>query len=86
MVSGKIRFNGKFLDPSILKRNDWELNADEKYEKGIFEHVKAKVHSEKSTDPRVRKYWEENKMDGLGYFDEPDVPVEEAKEKEGVYF
>lgn len=53
VVQGKIRFNGKFLDPKILKKHDWELNADEKYEKGIFEHVKAKVHSEKSKDPRV---------------------------------
>jgi hypothetical protein len=88
VVSGKIRFNGKFLDPSVLKKKDWELNAEEKYEKGIFEHVKSKVHSERSKNANSKQFWEENKMDGFegyGDFDEKDHQPVEAKGKEGAY-
>lgn len=67
IVQGKIRFNGKILDPTILKKREWELTGEGKYEKGILEHVHNKMKQEASKNPTVKKFWEDNKQDGVGF-------------------
>lgn len=81
VIQGKIRFNGKFLDPRILKKREWELDGTAKYEKGILEHVQNQLQAAKSENPNVKKYWEENKIDLYGA-DLLDTVEEDAKEEE----
>ena len=88
IVQGKIWFNGKILDPTILKKKEWELSGEGKYQKGILEHVHNKLQQEASKNPTVKKFWEDNKNDGFeGYasFDALKDEKEDKKdEEEGV--